>query len=81
MRDNSVDMWIHAARHGNSDALEYKFGRIEGYLIFTDLGDRIERAIFGGVFGGSGGVENIDVQGSMEVARAVAGYDYGKVDS
>ena len=81
MRDNNVDMWIHAARHGDPDALEYEFGRIDGYLIFTDLGDRIERAIFGGVFGGSGGVENIDVQGSMEVARAVAGYDYGKVDS
>ena len=80
MRDNNVDMWIHVARHGSPDALEYEFGRIDGFLIFTDRGDRIERAMFGGVFGGGGGVERIDVQGSVEVARAVSGYDYGKVD-
>jgi hypothetical protein len=80
MRDNSVDMWIHAARLGDPNPLEYEFGRIDGFLIFTDLGDRIERAMFGGVFSGSGGLERIDVRGSTEVARAVAGYDYGKVD-
>ncbi|WP_411029762.1 hypothetical protein [Spongiimicrobium sp. 3-5] len=80
MRDNKVDMWIHAARAGNPDPLEYEFGKIDGFLIFTDRGDRIERAMFGGVFTGSGGVEDIDVWGSVEVARAIGGYDYGKTD-
>ncbi len=42
MRDNNVDMWIHVARAGDPDPLEYEFGQINGYLIFTDLGDRIE---------------------------------------
>ena len=80
MRDNNVDMWIHVGREGDPDPLKYEFGNIDGYLIFTDLGGRVERAMFGGVFSGSGGVENIDIQGSVKVARAFAGYDYGKVD-
>ena len=80
MRDNNVDMWIHVSREGDPDPLKYEFGDIDGYLIFTDLGERIERAMFGGVFSGSGGVENIDVHGSVDVARAFAGYDYGNVD-
>lgn len=80
MRDNNVDMWIHVTRGGDPDPLEYEFGSTDGYLIFTGLGDRVERAMFGGVFGGSGAVENIDVRGSIEVARAISGYDYGKVD-
>ena len=37
MRDNNVDMWIHAARQGNPDPLAYEFGRIGGFIIFTDL--------------------------------------------
>ncbi len=80
MRDNNVDMWIHVTREGDPDPLEYEFGSMDGYLIFTDRGDRIERAMFGGVFGGSGAVENIDVRGSIDVARAISGYDYGNVD-
>lgn len=80
MRDNKVHMWIHVGRDGDPDPLEYEFGTIDGYLIFTDLGHRIERAMFGGLFRGSGAVENIDVYGSVEVARAIAGYDYGKMD-
>jgi len=80
MRDNKIDMWIHVARAGNPDPLEYEFGTIDGYLIFTDTGDRIERAMFGGIFTGSGGVENIDVYGSTEVARAIGGYDPFNVD-
>ncbi len=79
MRDNKVDMWIHVARAGNPDPLEYEFGQLNGYLIFTDLGDRIERALCGGMFRRLG-VENIDVRGSTEIARAITGYDYGKVD-
>jgi len=79
MRDNNVDMWIHVGRAGDPDPLEYEFGQLNGYLIFTDLGDRIERASFGGMFRRLG-VENIDVRGSTKIARAIAGYDYGKLD-
>ncbi len=79
MRDNNVDMWIHVGRAGDPDPLEYEFGQLNGYLIFTDLGDRIERASFGGMFRRLG-VENIDVHGSTAIARAITGYDYGKVD-
>ena len=49
MRDNNVDMWIHVTRPG--DPLTPYFGSASGrtnYLIFTDRGDRIERAVFGG---------------------------------
>lgn len=70
MRDNDVDMWIHAARQGDQDPMFPEFGSTSGYLIFTDLGDRIERA----VFGRAGAVENIDIRGSREVGRAFNGY-------
>ena len=43
MRDNNVDMWIHVTRHGDPDPMAYWFGNTYGYLVFTDLGDRIER--------------------------------------
>ncbi len=76
MRDNKVDMWIHVTRDGDPDPLAQQFGSTSGYLIFTNLGDRIERA----VFGGGGTVANIDVEGSSAIARAIEGYDYGKVD-
>jgi len=76
MRDNNVDMWIHVTRAGDPDPLQYEFGSTDGYLIFTDRGDKIERA----VFGRSGAVEKIDVQGSLELTRAIAGYDFGNVD-
>ena len=79
MRDNNVDMWIHVARAGDPDPLVYEFGETDGYLIFTDLGDRIERAMFGGIFR-RGAVPNLDVRGSLEIARAIAGYDYGNLD-
>ena len=65
MRDNDVDMWIHVSRGG--DPLTQYFGSFSGYLIFSDLGDRIERATFGG---SPGAVENIDVEGSWHLRRA-----------
>ncbi len=80
MRDHHVDMWIHVTRAGDPDPLAYEFGRTSGYLIFTDLGDRIERAQFSGVFE-TGDVPNIDIHGSVALARAISGYDYGKVDA
>ncbi len=80
MRNNGVDMWIHVGRLGQPNSLEYEFGVVDGYLILTDTGEQIERALFGGIFTGPGGIDDIDVQGSTEVARAIAGYDYGKTD-
>ncbi len=71
MRDNNVDMWIHVSREG-WDPMVQQFGRTSGFLIFTDLGDRIERA----VFGSAGAVENIDIRGSNEFGLAVSGYDH-----
>ena len=75
MRDNNVDMWIHVTR--GQDPMSIQFGQTSGYLIFTDLGDRIERAHFGG---SAGAVEKIDVRGSENVARAFAGYNYDNSD-
>jgi Xaa-Pro dipeptidase len=75
MRDNNVDMWIHVTR--GQDPLVMQFGQTSGYLIFTDLGEKIERAVFGS---SAGAVENIDVWGSEEVARAFAGYNYNNSD-
>ncbi|MFC2029313.1 M24 family metallopeptidase [Chloroflexota bacterium] len=61
MRENNVDMWIHAVKHGNPDALSLDLGigvfllvpapsdGSTSYFVFTDRGgDRIERAILGG---------------------------------
>ncbi len=80
MREHGIDMWIHAARAGDPDPLAYELGITDGYLIFTDVGDRVERAAFAGVFGGTGAIENIDVMASPELAQAITGYEYGNVD-
>ena len=86
MRDNNVDMWIHVTRNGDPDPLAYEFGETAGYLIFTDRGDRIERAMFAGVFGNApilgstASIPNIEVRASLAFSRAVSGYDYGNVD-
>jgi Xaa-Pro aminopeptidase len=48
MRDNNIDMWIHAMRRGDPDAFDLDFGATAGWIIFTDRGgDRIERALLG----------------------------------
>ena len=63
MRDNEVDMWIHAM--GPDDPLGFEFGTEPGFVIFTDPGEgRIERAAFGGrrdpeLFNVMGGVDEI----------------------
>ncbi len=75
MRDNNVDMWIHIGRFG--DQMRRYFWSTSGYLIFTDLGDRIERAVFGG---SAGAVEKIDVRGSFNLTRAFEGYNYDNSD-
>ena len=47
MRQNEVDMWIHAM--GPDDPLGFELGAEPGVVIFTDRdGGRIERAAFGG---------------------------------
>jgi len=73
MRDNKVDMWIHVTRQGAPDTMAPEFGTTFGYLVFTDMGDRIERA----VFGRAEAVEKIDVRGSNEFSRAISSYHYG----
>ncbi len=84
MRDNNVDMWIHVTRgqgvfanQTSGDKLAPHFGETSGYLIFTDLGDRIERAMFGF---NTGAIENIDVRGSRGVNMALGGYNYNNLD-
>ena len=84
MRDNDVDMWIHVTRaegvfanEESGDKLALHFGETSDYLIFTDLGDRIERAMFGM---SAGAVENIDVRGSRAVNMALGGYNYNNLD-
>ena len=79
MRDNNVDMWIHVTRAGDSDPMYPEFGSTSGYMIFTDLGDKIERASFSGSFGGAGALE-FDVYGSRAIRRAITGYDYNTQD-
>ncbi len=73
MRDNNVDMWIHVTRDGDPDPLAYWFGRTYGYLVFTDLGNRIERA----AFGSGGAVADITVRGSDDFARTISSYGRG----
>ena len=47
MRQNEVDMWIHAM--GPDDPLGFELGTEAGFVIFTDRdGERIERAALGG---------------------------------
>lgn len=43
MRDHDIDMWIHGTRQGDPDPLEYELGRTGGFIIFTDVGDRMRR--------------------------------------
>lgn len=63
MRDNGIDMWIHAM--GPDDPLGFELGTEAGFVIFTDRdGGRIERAAFGGrrdsaLFDVMGGVDEI----------------------
>ncbi len=67
LRDNNVDMWIHAVRDGDPDPLTIDLGGSQGYFVFTDRGgDRIERA----VFSGWGGGDVYDIRGGERVLRA-----------
>lgn len=51
MRDNDLDMWIVVMREGLLDPLWEALGRGYvgdwGYWVFTDRGDRVERAVLG----------------------------------
>ena len=77
MRDNDVDMWIHVTRDGDPESdVSGILDRTSGYMIFTDIGSRIERAMFGS---GGGGL-NFDVRGSWQLAQAINGYNYHDQD-
>ena len=71
MRDNEIDMWIHAM--GPDDPLEFELGTETGFVVFTDRdGGRIERA----AFGGRRDPELFDVMGGMdEIGTFVAERD------
>ena len=71
MRDNEVDMWIHAM--GPDDPLGFELGSEPGFVIFTDRdGGRIERA----AFGGRRDPELFDMMGAVdEIAAFVAERD------
>ncbi len=51
MQDNDIEMWIVVMREGLLDPLWEALGRGYvggwGYWVFTDRGDRVERAVFG----------------------------------
>ena len=51
MKEHGVDMWIHVIRPwswGGTDPMRYEFGTKSGVLVFTDLGERVERVVFEG---------------------------------
>jgi len=48
MRERGVDMWIHVMRESIPDSFGIdELGSASGVFVFTDRGDRIERAILG----------------------------------
>jgi len=54
MREHHVDMWIHVMRESIPDSFgAEELGSTSGVFIFTDRGDRIERAILGRRWGAS----------------------------
>ncbi len=77
MRDNGVDMWIHATRVGNADPMSIYFGPVDGYIIFTDRGgDRIERA----VLGDRNRSQNVQEKNGEPVSRGPSRYSSGPMD-
>ena len=50
MRENTIDMWIVAMKQNHPDPLWEDLGGgfigATGYFVFTDRGDRIEKAVF-----------------------------------
>ena len=75
MRDNEVDMWIHAM--GPNDPLGFELGTESGFVVFTDRdGGQIERA----AFGGRRDPELFDVMGAVdEIADFVVERDPARI--
>ena len=75
MRNNEVDMWIHAM--GPDDPLGFELGTEAGFVVFTDRdGGRIERASFGG----RRDPELFDVMGAVDgIAAFVAERDPDRI--
>lgn len=77
MRDNDVDMWIHATQVGRNDPMSVCFGSVDGYIIFTDRGlERIERA----VIGNRGRSQNIQNEGDHSTTRGPSRCSSGPPD-
>ena len=77
MRDNEVDMWIHATRVGRPDPMSVYLGSVDGYIIFTDTGgERIERA----VLGNRGRSQNVQDEGDVPTDRGPSRYSSGPPD-
>ena len=77
MRDNNVDMWIHATRVGRPDPMAAYFGSVDGYIIFTDRGgDRIERA----VLGNRNRSQNVQASDARPNAQRISRYSSGPND-
>ena len=77
MRDNDIDMWIHATRVGRADPMAIYFGSVDGYIIFTDRdGDRIERA----VLGNRGRSQNVQEENDEPRSRGSSRYSSGPTD-
>ena len=69
MRDNRVDMWIIAMKQNHPDPLWEDLGGgfigATGYVVFTDRGDRIERASFD--------IEGLDAAAGYDVVDPAGG--------
>ena len=77
MRDNDIDMWIHATRVGRPDPMAIYFGAVDGYIIFTDRGgDRIERA----VLGNRGRSQNVQEENDEPSTMGSSRYSSGPTD-
>ena len=77
MRDNDVDMLIHATRVGRSDPMAIYFGSVDGYIIFTDRGgDRIERA----VLGDRNRSQNVQEENDLPLSGGSSRYSSGPMD-
>lgn len=73
MRDNGIDMWIVAMTQNHPDPLWEDLGGgfigATGYFVFTDRGDRIEKAVFdidGLDLGGRGGYDLVNPKADLK---------------
>ncbi len=73
MRENNIDMWIQVMREGNPDPMRDELGSDNGVFVFTDRGDRIERAVIGHRWKSSD--QNLVRTPYLDVVRECGAYD------